>query len=169
MEGVRVDQPMVEEASEQAVAAFAADTYGHMIELLCGGDPRTIERVRQRVEAMTARLDAFQLRPGIDDLVRQLRQPPGLLLGALNTPWERLERAGLAHLFEREIDVPAVHCIFVGDRLDKDIAPAKGRGMATIRFRSGRWRRQKPRSAAETPDAEVADVPELKAAIEALL
>src|SRR5689334_22200999 len=28
MEGVRVDQAMVEEASDRAVAAFAADTYG---------------------------------------------------------------------------------------------------------------------------------------------
>jgi hypothetical protein len=41
--------------------------------------------------------------------------------------------------------------------------------MATIRFRAGRHRRQKPRTAAETPHAEVTDVAELAAAIDALL
>ncbi len=42
MEGVRVDQAMVEAASDEAVAAFATDTCGHMIETLCGGEPVTI-------------------------------------------------------------------------------------------------------------------------------
>jgi hypothetical protein len=41
--------------------------------------------------------------------------------------------------------------------------------MATIHVRSGRWRRQRPRSAAETPDAVVTDVAELEAAIAALV
>lgn len=168
MEGMRVDQAMVEAASDEAVAAFAADIYGHMIETLCGGEPATVARVRQRVEAMTGKLDAFQLRPGIDALLARLQQQ-GLLLGAVGTPWERLERAGMAGFFTRDPGVPAGACIFVGDRLDKDIAPARARGMATIQFRSGRYRRQRPRCAAETPDAVVADVMELEAALRALL
>jgi beta-phosphoglucomutase-like phosphatase (HAD superfamily) len=167
MEGVRVDQTMVEAASDQAVAAFAADTYGHMIDTLCGGEPVTMARVRQRVEAMTGNLDAFQLRPGIDELLARL-QRQGLLLGATGTPWERLERAGIAPFFTSALDVPAGACIFVGDRLDQDIAPAKARGMATIQFRSGRYRHQRPRCAAETPDAVVTDVMELEAALRAL-
>ena len=166
MEGVRVDQAMVEAASEQAVSDFAMDIHSHMIGMLCGGEPGTMMRVRRRVEAMTGNLDAFQLRPGIDGLLAQL-QRQGLLLGATGTPWERLERAGVAHFFARDLDVPADACIFVGDRLDKDIAPAKARGMATIQFRSGRYRRQRPRSEAETPDAVVTDVMELEAAIAA--
>ncbi|MCW5737005.1 MAG: HAD hydrolase-like protein [Enhydrobacter sp.] len=167
MEGVRVDQAMVEAASEQAVAAFAVDTYGHMIETLCGGEPITMARVRQRVDAMTGNLDAFQLRPGIDGLLKRL-QGQGLLLGAIGTSWERLERAGIAPFFTRAREVPADACIFVGDRLDKDIAPAKARGMATIQFRSGRYRRQQPRAAAETPDMVVTDVLELEAALRVL-
>lgn len=167
MEGVRVDQAMVEEASDKAVAAFAEDTYGHMIEALCG-DPVTVARVRHRVEAMTGQLDAFQLRPDIEGLLRklrQLRQPPGLLLGARNCPWERLEREGLAELFIRDLDLPPADCVFVGDRLDRDIAPARAAGMATIQFRTGRWRKQRPRTDAETPDEVVTDVAELEAAI----
>mgnify|MGYP003339261837 CR=1 FL=1 len=89
----------------------------------------------------------------------------GLLLGARNCPWERLEREGLADFFTRDLDLPAADCIFVGDRLDRDIAPARAAGMATIQFRTGRWRKQRPRTEAETPDEVVTDVAELEAAI----
>ena len=161
MEGIRVDPQMVEEASERAVADFASDAYGHMIESLCGGEPVSIARVTQRVAAMTGTLDAFQLRPGMAELLRKLRKI-GLVLVALDAKAERPEIAGL---FQREIDVAPHDCVFVGDRLDKDIAPAKAQGMATIQFRSGRWRKQRPRNDAETPDTVVADVRELEEAI----
>lgn len=168
MEGIRVDSSMVEEASEQAVAAFASDVVLHMIETLCGGEPTTVSRIARRVEAMTGQLDAFQLRPGIQELLRHL-SVQGLVLGAVEQRWERLERAGIAALFTRDHDVPPAECILVGDRLDKDIAPAKARGMATIQFRSGRYRRQRPRHEAETPDAVVTDVGELEAALRAMM
>ena len=168
LEGVRVDQAMVEEASDVAVAAFAPDVQHHMIETLCGAEPATVARVLRRVEAMTGNLDVFQLRPGIDDLLRRL-VARGLLLGAVEPRWERLEWAGIASLFTRDLDLPPGQCLFVGDRLDRDIAPAKAAGMATVQFRSGRYRRQRPRGEAETPDAVVTDVAELEAAIEALL
>jgi FMN phosphatase YigB (HAD superfamily) len=167
MEGIRLDQAAIDEASERAVEAFAPDAHAHMIETLCG-DPRTVERVRQRVHAMVANLDVFQLRPGIDDLLRKLRKLDLRLGLAASQPArvrEQLERAGIGALFDRVLDVPPAECILVGDRLDADIAPAKALGMATIRFRTGRHRRQKPRSPVETPDAEVTDVAELEAAI----
>lgn len=161
MEGIRVDPAMVEEASGRAVEAFAPDTYAHMIESLCGGEPVTIARVTQRVRAMTGALDAFQLRPGIDTLLRKLRDMR-ISLVAVNA---RADRPEIAGLFDEETDVPPSQCLFVGDRLDKDIAPAKRQGMATIQFRSGRWRKQRPRNDAETPDAVVTDVQELEDAI----
>jgi putative hydrolase of the HAD superfamily len=164
LEGIRVDPAMVEEASEQAVAAFAPDVVIHMIETLCGGEPTTVARVARRVEAMTGQLDAFQIRPEMENLLKRLKAR-GVVLGAVEPRWERLERAGIADLFTRDHDVPPTECIMVGDRIDADIAPAKAAGMATIQFRSGRWRRQRPRSAAETPDAVVTDVAELEAAI----
>lgn len=168
LEGIRVDPAMVEEASERAVAAFAPDVARHMIESLCGGEPATVARVARRVEAMTGQLDAFQIRPEIEDLLKRLKGR-GLVLGAREPRWERLERAGLAGLFTRDHAVPPMECILVGDRIDADIVPAKAAGMATIQFRSGRWRRQRPRSEAETPDAVVTDVAELEAAIEAFI
>ena len=171
MEGIRLDQAAIDEASERAVEAFAPDAHAHMIETVCG-DPRTVERVRQRVHAMVANLDVFQLRPGIDDLLRKLRKL-GLRLGLVtNQP----RHPDIGDLFDycgprpltavaKALDVGPTGCVMVGDRLDTDIAPAKALGMATIRFRTGRHRRQKPRSLAETPDAEVTDVADLEAAI----
>ncbi len=194
LEGIRVDQAMIEEASEAAVAAFAPDAYAHMIETLCSGDPRTVDRVRQRVRAMVGNLDVFQLRPDIDRLLRRLGDR-GLKLGIVaNQPQaarERLARAGMGDLFDYQglsgftgfrkpdprafeaaaeaLGVTPVDCIMVGDRIDNDIAPAKALGMSTILFRGGRHRRQRPRTPAEEPDAVVSDVLELEAAIDALL
>ncbi|MBS0520443.1 MAG: HAD hydrolase-like protein [Proteobacteria bacterium] len=168
LEGIRVDQATVEAASEEAVGAFAPDTYRRMIEILCGDEPATVARVTQRVRAMTGNLDAFQLRPGIQDLLQRLAGRD-LVLGVTGCSRDRLERAGLDGRLAADIGISPAATIFVGDRLDRDIAPAKAAGMATIRFRSGRWRRQQPRSAAETPDAVVTDVRELEEAIAALL
>jgi HAD superfamily hydrolase (TIGR01662 family) len=189
MEGIRVDQAAIDEASERAVEAFAPDAYAHMIETLCA-DPGTVERVHRRVRAMVENLDVFQLRPGIDDLLRKLRKLDlklGLVANQPERMHEQLERAGIVDLLDHcglsgisgvrkpdpraftgaagALGVAPAECIMVGDRIDNDIAPAKTLGMATIRFRTGRHRRQKPRSPAEIPDAEVADVAELEAAI----
>jgi putative hydrolase of the HAD superfamily len=191
LEGIRIDQAMIEAASEAAVAAFAPDD---MIGTLCGGDPRAVERVWQRVRAMTGSLDVFQLRPDIDGLLRRLATH-GLLLGIVaNQPEaarERLARAGIGDLFDHHglsaitglrkpdpqaflaaaeaLGVPPAACIMVGDRIDNDIVPAKALGMTTIQFRGGRHRRQRPRSAAEEPHAVVTDVLELEEEIMSLL
>jgi putative hydrolase of the HAD superfamily len=194
LEGIRVDPAMIEEASERAVEAFAPDAYAHMIATLCGGDPQAIDRVRQRMRAMVGNLDVFQLRPEIDGLLRRLRGR-GLKLGIVanqpETARERLARAGIGELFDYQglsaltgfrkpdpraflaaaeaLGMPSSACIMVGDRIDNDIAPTKALGMAAIQFRGGRHRRQRPRAAAEEPDAVVTDVLELEEAIEALL
>lgn len=180
MQGIRVEPHMVEEASDAAVVAFAPDVYGAMIDRLCGDDPATATRVRRAVAAMTGNLDAFQLRPGIDDMLRRLRGQ-GLRLAVVSEQRqvERLARAGIADLFDvadagglaatcAALGEAPSGCIAVGDRLDADIAPARAQGFAAIQFRVGRWRRARPRSAAEEPDAVVTDVAELEAAITAL-
>jgi HAD superfamily hydrolase (TIGR01549 family) len=45
--------------------------------------------------------------------------------------------------------------IMVGDRIDKDIIPAKTIGMKTIRIKTGIHKNQEPRIPEETPDLEV--------------
>jgi putative hydrolase of the HAD superfamily len=194
LEGIRVDQAMVEAASDAAVEAFAQDAYACMVDHLCGGDPETATRVNRRRRAMVSELTVFQMRPDMPALLRRLADR-GVKLGAVaNQPAamaERLAREGIADLFSHlglsglsgfrkpdpraftsvaeALGVTPGECIMVGDRIDDDIVPAKSLGMAAILFRSGRHRRQRPRGAAEEPDAIVTDVMELDAALRELL
>lgn len=194
LEGIRVDPALIEEASEAAVAAFAPDAYAFMVDRLCGGDPATVFRVGQRLQGMIGNLEVFQLRPDMDGLLRRLRER-GLKLGIVANQPEaarrKLARAGLLELFDHcglagpsglrkpdprafaeaaaALEVPPAACIMVGDRIDNDVIPARALGMATILFRSGRHRRQRPRGDGEEPDRLVSDVGELDRAIAELL
>lgn len=56
-------------------------------------------------------------------------------------------------------------CVMVGDRIDKDVIPARQIGMKTIRIRVGLHRNQEPRVPDEMPDAELAGVAGLAAAV----
>jgi FMN phosphatase YigB (HAD superfamily) len=57
-------------------------------------------------------------------------------------------------------------CIMVGDRIDKDVIPAKQLGMKTIMIRSGIHRNQQPRVPSEIPDIELPTVRGLADAID---
>jgi putative hydrolase of the HAD superfamily len=56
-------------------------------------------------------------------------------------------------------------CIMVGDRIDKDVIPAKLLGMKTILVRVGLHKNQMPRIPFEVPDAELNGVPGLAEAV----
>jgi ribonucleotide monophosphatase NagD (HAD superfamily) len=49
----------------------------------------------------------------------------------------------------------------VGDRIDKDIIPAKMVGMKTIRVKTGIHKNQKPRIPEEIPDLTVNEIEEI--------
>ena len=52
-------------------------------------------------------------------------------------------------------------CIMVGDRVDKDVIPAKQVGMKTILLRTGIHRNQEPRIPSEIPDMEISGIKKL--------
>jgi HAD superfamily hydrolase (TIGR01549 family) len=52
--------------------------------------------------------------------------------------------------------------IMVGDRIDKDIIPAKTIGMKTIRIKVGIHKNQEPRIPEETPDLEIERIEDIK-------
>jgi HAD superfamily hydrolase (TIGR01549 family) len=52
--------------------------------------------------------------------------------------------------------------IMIGDRIDKDIIPAKMFGMKTIRVKTGIHKKQKPRTPDEIPDLTVKNLVEIK-------
>ena len=62
--------------------------------------------------------------------------------------------------------VKAEECIMVGDRIDKDIVPAKQNGMATVFIRSGVYKNQTARTPDEMPDLTLDSVIGLAESIE---
>lgn len=65
----------------------------------------------------------------------------------------------------KTIGVSPEQCIMVGDRIDKDVIPARQVGMKTIRIRVGLHKNQKSRIPSEEPDAELESVIGLSKAI----
>ena len=72
----------------------------------------------------------------------------------------------LAHIAEAS-GVPTAACIMVGDRIDKDVIPAKQNGMGTVFVRTGIYRDQEPRTPEETPDLVLQSCRGLSAAVAA--
>ena len=61
----------------------------------------------------------------------------------------------------KKCNVEAGKCIMVGDRIDKDIIPAKQVGMKTVLFRTGLHKKQQARIPEEIPHKEIFDIKEL--------
>lgn len=196
-EGLTITPAALAQASDEAVAAFAPQTYAAMAWSLARNDLGLYDRVWARFRSedteRSARRGGIELRPGIGELLHDLHGN-GLKLGlAANQPSRiitELDRHGIGALFSHrevsghhgfhkpdvrlflraceDLGVEPGQCLMVGDRVDNDIAPAKLLGMKAVLFRTGRHIRQLPRSPAERPDAEVRDVAELRAALQAL-
>lgn len=68
----------------------------------------------------------------------------------------------------KQIGVEPSSCIMVGDRIDKDIIPARQLGMKTIRIRGGLHKDQIPRIPFEIPDVTLDSVAGLADAVDEL-
>ena len=196
--GVPVTAEEFATANAKAIAAFAPNAYRAIIWTLTHCDTATTEAVYAEVAARGEErhraAGGIELRPGIGELLRELRDR-GLQLGlAANQPAAtvlELDRLGLGSVFDhrevsgthglRKPDVRVfLRCledlgstpgetVMVGDRVDNDIAPARLLGMRTVLLRTGRHGAQQPRSPDEVPDFEVTSVAELRAALRELL
>jgi len=65
----------------------------------------------------------------------------------------------------RACGIEPQECIMVGDRIDKDVIPAKQLGISTILIRVGLHRNQQPRIPFEVPDAELESISGLAEAV----
>jgi len=65
----------------------------------------------------------------------------------------------------KKCGVKPEECIMVGDRIDKDVIPARQVGMKTILVRTGLYKNQQPRIPFEIPDLELDSVRGLSEAI----
>ncbi len=154
---------------------------------------RAVEEFRAFQSHWIQERDRFVIRPGIWEVLGELRkhyslalagnQPPqvgrflrgtGLLQGFC---WDLVSGEMGVHkphpLFFRMIlrgcgEIPPERAVMVGDRLDNDVFPAKLLGMRTIRLLVGPYRYQEPPTEYHMPDVNLADPRELPAALAAL-
>lgn len=191
--GRPVSATAYEHACRWAVGVFAPNTYQAIVWRLCAGDAALARRVYAEVEARARGRDLFEPRPGMAELLAELRAQ-GMRLGlAANQPaavLQRLDRHGMGRYFDhREVSgtlglqkpdprlflsacealgVPPAACLMLGDRIDNDIAPARSLGMRTVLLRTGRHRAQQPRTWLECADAEATDTAGVRSALRRL-
>jgi HAD superfamily hydrolase (TIGR01662 family) len=192
--GVEVGDARYAEAARWAVDSFAANTYQAIVWYLTDRRVQLAEVVYAAAARQFTAPGGFELRPGIPELLAELRAR-GLKLGVVANQaphvLQRLEAVGIRESFDflgiseierlrkpdprlflavcRELGVPPAECVMVGDRIDNDIAPAAQLGMRTVLLRSGRHQDQQPRTWREVPDAEVYDTAGMRRAILALV
>ena len=181
-EGLNVDEAAWAEAHRIAVDTCAPSLYRSVIWQLTGGDYGRSVRIYEWMEGRAHERSLFELRPGMPEILTELKLR-GLKLGlAANQPLRALDDLaahGIGDFFDNsgisavygfrkpdvrlflraceDLGLEPAQCIMVGDRIDNDVVPAKLLGMRTVRIRTGRHRDQKPRSWDEMPDVEVED------------
>lgn len=189
--GLAPSPAMVKAAARWAVACHAPDVYQAILWRLSGGD---VELAQALWAEMRARLDPdapLELRSGIAELLARLKDRDLALAVVADNPTRiarLLDGAGIGYLFDgiavesgeglcrpdpwpflnacAALGIEPAACLFVGDRIDNDVTPARRLGMTVIRFRTGRHRNQRPRTWQELPHAEVDTVESLSEAID---
>ena len=162
----------------------------------CANDSETEtlwHEARDQYQQMRKPRPFGMLLDGITPVLQDLRRDFQLGIIANQHPpvAQAIEHYGIASLFDVMIISEIVHlfkpdtaifqyglkaaniapdeAIFVGDRPDNDIGPAKAAGMKTLRFKRGiQYTHYNPTDSALMPDATVTDVTELAHAVRAL-
>ncbi len=178
---------------EEAVKSFCPDAERFVIWKHSGGDMALFERLYGAFQGeWRRRAPAMKLSDGLADEVRAISK--GYSVGIAGqygrAILDLLERESISQNFAhrytqddfsitkpdpryyeriaRACGVEPEQCVMVGDRIDKDVIPAKMLGMKTVLIRVGLHRNQQPRIPAEIPDIELPSVVGLASAIEEL-
>ena len=178
---------------EEAVGCYTPRVYQYVLWKHSAGDLDTFEKRRAVYDDIwKPRKPALALMPGIQDALSDLATDCGLIIAGqyganlLNLlDGHDLTRFFLNTLTQDDFGITkpdpryyeqilaragrtAAQSVMVGDRMDKDVIPAKMIGMKTIRVRLGIHVHQEPRTPDEIPDAEIATVRELPSAVRSL-
>jgi HAD superfamily hydrolase (TIGR01549 family) len=168
---------------DDAVWLYVPRVYQYVLWKHCADDLDTFKRIRAEYDSMWKTKDpGITLMAGMDEVLTDLSADFDLVIAAQygKNLLDLLEQHDLLRLFlntltqdDFKITKPdpryyeqilaragrtAAQSIMVGDRIDKDVIPAKMVGMRTIRVRTGIHRNQEPRIPSEFPDADVRSV-----------
>jgi putative hydrolase of the HAD superfamily len=168
---------------DDAVWAYCPNVYKYIIWKYCRGDMAMFDKMHNRhIKAWNERRPPLKLFDGLREEIKALSKDFKIAIAGQygREIIELLDRNGLKQYFcseltqddfkitkpdpryleqiARKIGALPDECIMVGDRIDKDIIPAKQLGMKTILLRTGIHKYQKPRVPFEIPDRELPGV-----------
>ena len=168
---------------EDSIAAFSPRNRRFVIWKHCGNDTALFDALWSEFKTeWKTEEPPLSLMDGIDtELMNMSKEFELVLAGQYGAALVRLlEEHALAGLFvnrltqdDFEITKPdprylqriaeaagfsGPECIMIGDRIDKDVIPAKQNGMGTVFVRTGVYRNQKPRTPDEIPDLTLTSV-----------
>ncbi|MHC4472813.1 MAG: HAD family hydrolase [Planctomycetota bacterium] len=178
---------------EEAVATFCPGAYQYVVWKGVGGDIEAFDRVwTETMARWRDRKPELTLMPGIDREIRSLDEEFSLAIAGQygGEILDVLRKHSLLDCFTstltqddfevtkpdprffeqlaRSMRVEPERCIVVGDRIDKDVVPARQLGMKAVLVRVGLHRDQQPRIPSEVPDVELSSVTGLADAVRAL-
>ncbi|TET27934.1 MAG: HAD family hydrolase [Candidatus Bathyarchaeum sp.] len=176
---------------EEAVKCFCPSTYQYVLWKYLRNNQSLFDKVyRLYLETWQQRKPALKLNPGIKRELRLISQSFKLGIAGQygREVLELLKEASILDYFSYQLTqdgftitkpdpryyeqiteafgVDPRKCIMVGDRIDKDIIPAKQLGMRTVLVRVGLHENQQSRVPFEVPDAEVNGILGLATTIE---
>jgi HAD superfamily hydrolase (TIGR01549 family) len=179
---------------EEAVRAFCPSVYKYVIWKYTKGNLQLFERLyEQFVNTSMAKRPAMKMHTGFDIEARLLSRKFKLAIAGQygGEILDLLDKNGILDCFSCQFTqddftitkpdpryleqiaasagVDVRECIMVGDRIDKDIIPAKQLGMMTIRVRLGLHKSQRPREPYEIPDLEIDSISGLSGAVDMLV
>ena len=175
---------------KDAVRAFCPRAYEYVFWKHSGGDRDLFDELYARhLEKWRERKPPLKLSVGIEDEIREISRRFAIAIAGQygRDILDLLKEASIldcfAHRFTQDdfsitkpdpryleqiagaCGVDPLRCIMVGDRIDKDVIPAKQVGMKTILIRVGLHRNQQPRIPSEIPDAQLPGVRGLAQAV----
>jgi len=182
--GVRTTTAELMCLADEAAEAFDPSPFHGALRRLGSSQPQADDLMK----LVPFSHDCIRVYPGVPEMLESLRPRYKLAVVANQSPGaeDRMRARGIHHFFEfvlpsaelgitkpdprifelaeQKAGCRAGQMLMVGDRLDNDVRPAKALGWRTIHVRQSFFRLQRPRNAAETPDAvldSVADLPAL--------
>jgi FMN phosphatase YigB (HAD superfamily) len=175
---------------DEAVKSFCPDVYRYVIWKYTEGNLPLFEDLWQKhLSTWLGERPPLKLYDGVADEIRELASTYTLAIAGQygREILDLLESEGLINLFANRFTqddysltkpdpryfeeiagrsgANLLECVMVGDRVDKDVIPAKQLGMKTVLVRTGIHRKQRPRIPPEMPDFELEDIRGLAGAV----
>jgi HAD superfamily hydrolase (TIGR01549 family) len=178
--------------AQEAVYRYVPRVYDYILYKNIG-NKNDFQELKKKYKEELAKQNQFHLTDGIEDFLKKYSRDYNIgILGQYGSGFkEYLQKENILQYFAfsemqddyqitkpdtryfeailKKCNCKAEESVMVGDRIDKDIIPAKAIGMKTIRVKVGLHKIQEPRTPDEIPDLTVGSIREIKIDQAALL